>query len=169
MRFAGLSLGLLFVSTAMAGEESQLIESINAYRSQLQRCAGSVSSELPPLSADPRLALSATSIGNLQQAMVTAGYPMKNVQAISLSGPRDAASAMKAIQESFCQIVLDPQFVDVGVSHQDRDWRIVSPVRCSAHAWATGRPKARNCWPNSTSLAAKRANVARSPSAPPRR
>ena len=75
MRFAGLSLGLLFVSTAMAGEESQLIESINAYRSQLQRCAGSVSSELPPLSADPRLALSATSIGNLQQAMVTAGYP----------------------------------------------------------------------------------------------
>jgi uncharacterized protein YkwD len=32
---------------------------------------------------------------------------------------------MKAIQESFCQIVLDPQFVDVGVSHQDRDWRIV--------------------------------------------
>jgi len=57
--------------------------------------------------------------------MATAGYPMKNVQAISLSGPRDAASAMKAIQESFCQIVLDPQFVDVGVSRQDREWRIV--------------------------------------------
>ena len=125
MRFAGLSLGLLFAASAMASEESQLIESINVYRSQLQRCAGQVSSELPPLSADPRLVLSATSIGNLQQAMATAGYPMKNVQAISLSGPRDAASAMKAIQESFCQIVLDPQFVDVGVSHQDRDWRIV--------------------------------------------
>ena len=57
--------------------------------------------------------------------MVSAGYPMKNVQAISLSGPRDAASAMKAIQESFCQIVLDPQFVDIGVSRDDRDWRIV--------------------------------------------
>jgi uncharacterized protein YkwD len=125
MRFAGLSLGLSFAATALASEESQLIESINVYRSQLQRCAGQVSSELPPLSADPRLALSATSIGNLQQAMASAGYPMKNVQAISLTGPRDAASAMKAIQESFCQIVLDPQFVDVGVSHQDRDWRIV--------------------------------------------
>jgi uncharacterized protein YkwD len=50
---------------------------------------------------------------------------MKNVQAISLSGPRDAPSAMKAIQESFCQIVLDPQFVDVGVSRQDLNWRIV--------------------------------------------
>ena len=125
LRFAGLSVGLLLATSAVASEESQLIESINVYRSQLQRCAGQVSSELPPLAADPRLALSATSIGNLQQVMVTAGYPMKNVQAISLSGPRDAPSAMKAIQESFCQIVLDPQFVDVGVSRQDREWRIV--------------------------------------------
>ncbi|WPN32707.1 CAP domain-containing protein [Pseudomonas sp. P5_109] len=125
MRFAGVSLGLVFAANAVAADEAQLIESINVYRSQPQRCAGQVSSELPPLSADPRLVLTAPSIGNLQQAMATAGYPMKNVQAISLSGPRDAASAMKAIQESFCQIVLDPQFVDVGVSRQDREWRIV--------------------------------------------
>ncbi|MGH8384078.1 MAG: CAP domain-containing protein [Pseudomonas sp.] len=124
-RLAGLSLGLLLTANAMATEESQLIESINVYRSQLQRCAGNVSSELPPLSADPRLALSGANVSNLQQAMATAGYPMKNVQAITLSGPRDAAAAMKAIQESFCQIVLDPQFVDVGVSRQDNQWRIV--------------------------------------------
>lgn len=125
MRLATLSLSLLFAGKALAVDEKQLIDSINDYRSQVQRCAGQVSSELPPLAGDPRLALSATSIGNLQQAMVSAGYPMKNVQAISLSGPRDAASAMKAIQESFCQIVLDPQFVDIGVSRDDRDWRIV--------------------------------------------
>ncbi|WP_458374441.1 CAP domain-containing protein [Pseudomonas laurylsulfatiphila] len=125
MRLAGVSLGLVCAANAMAADEAQLIESINVYRSQLQRCAGQVSSELPPLSADPRLVLTAPSIGDLQQAMAAAGYPMKNVQAISLSGPRDAAAAMKAIQESFCQIVLDPQFVDVGVSRQDQQWRIV--------------------------------------------
>lgn len=125
LRLTGLSLGLVFAANAIAADEAQLVESINVYRSQLQRCAGQVSAELPPLSADPRLVLSGPSIGNLQQAMATAGYPMKNVQAISLSGPRDAASAMKAIQESFCQIVLDPQFVDVGVSRQDNQWRIV--------------------------------------------
>ncbi|WP_433740534.1 CAP domain-containing protein [Pseudomonas putida] len=125
VRFVGLSLGLLFAASAVASDESQLVESINAYRSQLQRCGSQVSSELPPLAADPRLVLGAASIGNLQQAMATAGYPMKNVQAISLTGPRDVPSAMKAIQESFCQIVLDPQFVDIGVSRQDRDWRIV--------------------------------------------
>ncbi|AZO83239.1 hypothetical protein BOO88_13045 [Stutzerimonas stutzeri] len=125
MRLAGVSLGLVCAANAMAADEAQLIESINVYRSQLQRCAGQVSSELPPLSADPRLVLTAPSIGDLQQAMAAAGYPMKNVQAISLSGPRDAAAALKAIQESFCQIVLDPQFVDVGVSRQDQQWRIV--------------------------------------------
>lgn len=125
LRLATLSLGLLFAAKALAADEKQLIDSINDYRSQVQRCAGEVSAELPPLAVDPRLALSATSMVNLQQAMVAANYPMKNVQAISLSGPRDAASAMKAIQESFCQIVLDPQFVDIGVSRQDREWRIV--------------------------------------------
>ncbi|OPG76172.1 hypothetical protein B1218_27530, partial [Pseudomonas ogarae] len=72
-----------------------------------------------------RLILSANGIGDLQQALARAAYPMVNVQAISLSGPRDAQSAMKAVQESFCQVVLDPQFVDIGVSRLDREWRIV--------------------------------------------
>ncbi|MCF4997939.1 CAP domain-containing protein [Pseudomonas syringae] len=125
LRFAALSAGLLFAASAVATEESQLVESINSYRSQPQRCGNQASNELAPLSADPRLVLSTTGAVDLQQAMARASYPMVNVQAITLNGPRDAASAMKAIQESFCQVVLDPQFVDVGVSHTDRDWRIV--------------------------------------------
>jgi uncharacterized protein YkwD len=125
LRLAALSVGVMFTIPAMAGDESQLIESINSYRSQPQRCGSQASNELPPLSADPRLRLRATGAVDLQQAMASASYPMVNVQAITLNGPRDAASAMQAIQESFCQVVLDPQFVDVGVSRDDRDWRIV--------------------------------------------
>ncbi|MEE3635881.1 CAP domain-containing protein [Pseudomonas sp. AL 58] len=125
LRFAALSAGLVLAATAAATEETQLVQSINAYRSQVQRCAGQASQELPPLAADPRLVLSASGVGDLQQALARASYPMVNVQAISLSGPRDAQAAMKAVQESFCQIVLDPQFVDIGVSREDRAWRIV--------------------------------------------
>lgn len=125
LRFAAMFAGLLLALPAMAADELQLIESINSYRSQPQRCASQASNELPPLSADPRLRLPASGAVDLQQAMASASYPMVNVQAITLNGPRDAASAMKAIQESFCQVVLDPQFVDVGVSRADRDWRIV--------------------------------------------
>ena len=125
VRLAALSLGLAFAAGATAAEEMQLVESINAYRSQVQRCAGQASAELPPLVADPRLAQSAGSGGDLQQALASAGYPMVSVQAISLNGPRDAQSAMKAVQESFCQVVLSPQFIDIGVSHKDRQWRIL--------------------------------------------
>ena len=125
LHLAVLSIGLVFSVAASAADETQLVESINVYRSQAQRCGGQASSELPPLASDPRLVLSANSIGDLQQALARAAYPMVNVQAISLSGPRDAPSAMKAIQESFCQVVLDPQFVDIGVSRDGREWRIV--------------------------------------------
>ncbi|MBK5542474.1 CAP domain-containing protein [Pseudomonas sp. TH05] len=124
-RLALVSIGLLLAAPAMAADEAQLVQSINSYRGQLQRCAGQVSHELPPLTSDPRLVLSAGSVGDLQQALTRAAYPMVNVQAISLSGPRDAAAAMQAVQESFCQVVLDPQFVDIGVSREGREWRIV--------------------------------------------
>jgi hypothetical protein len=140
MRLATLSLGLVFAATAVATEETQLIESINAYRSQVQRCAGQGSQELPPLASDPRLVLSPNNVGDLQQALARATYPMVTVQAISLSGPRDAQSAMTAVRESFCQVVLDPQFVDIGVSREGRDWR----VHCWLVAWATGRRKDRS-------------------------
>lgn len=125
LRLAALSLGLLFAAGAGAAEEAQLIESINVYRSQVQRCAGQASEELPPLAADPRLVLPVAGGGDLQQALNAVAYPLVNVQAISLSGPRDAQAAMKVLQESFCQVVLDPQFVDIGVSRLERDWRIV--------------------------------------------
>lgn len=125
MRPAALLLGLLCTVQAQASEESQLIESINSYRSQVQRCANQASPELPPLAADPRLVLPVNGSGDLQQALARAAYPMVNVQAISLSGPRDAQAAMQAVRESFCQVVLDPQFIDIGVSHNDRDWRVV--------------------------------------------
>ena len=132
MRVLSLMMGLttlaastVFCASAMANEESQLVQQINEYRSQVQRCGDQGSQELPPLASDTRLVLPATNVGDLQQALARAAYPMVNVQAISLSGPKDAAAAMKAVSESFCRVVLDPQYVDIGVSNTGQDWRIV--------------------------------------------
>lgn len=119
-----LSLGLS-AAAAQAAEEARLIEAINAYRGEVQRCGVQASEPLPPLTRDARLLLPAAGTGDLQQALSASGYPLVNVQAISLSGPRDAQSAMQALAESFCRVLLDPQFIDIGVSHMDRDWRIV--------------------------------------------
>jgi len=125
LRLATLSLGLTLAAHAAASDESLLMDSINQFRGQVQRCDGQASHELPPLNQDPRLILPASGGGDLRDAMARAGYPMVSVQAISLSGPRDAPAAMAAVQESFCKVVLDPQFIDIGVSHEGRDWRIV--------------------------------------------
>ncbi|QKZ05174.1 CAP domain-containing protein [Pseudomonas eucalypticola] len=125
LRLAACSLGLTLAAHAAASDESPLIDSINQFRGQVQRCDGQASHELPPLNVDPRLVLPASGSGDLRDAMARAGYPMVSVQAISLSGPRDAQAAMAAVQESFCKVVLDPQFIDIGVSHQGQDWRIV--------------------------------------------
>ncbi|MEW6312275.1 MAG: CAP domain-containing protein, partial [Pseudomonadota bacterium] len=76
-----------WISQAGADEAKQLIESINLYRSEPQRCGERSSEELPPLSEDTRLALPVEAPGDLQEQLGRAGYPMVNVQAISLSGP----------------------------------------------------------------------------------
>lgn len=116
---------LLASHVVAASDEAQLVESINAYRAEVRSCAGKASEELPPLVADRRLVLPIEGVGDLQQGLSRAGYPMVTVQAISLSGPRDAQAAAKALRESFCQVLLDPQYVDIGVNRTERDWRIV--------------------------------------------
>jgi len=125
MGLTTLAASLVFSAQAQAGEESLLVDSINQYRSQVQRCGTQGSQELPPLASDTRLVLPVNSVGDLQQALARAAYPMVNVQAISLSGPKNAEAAMKAVRESFCRVVLDPQFIDIGVSNSGQDWRIV--------------------------------------------
>ncbi|KPB69638.1 CAP domain-containing protein [Pseudomonas cannabina] len=163
LRLSLLSLGMICANAVLASEETQLVDSLNAYRGQAQRCGEQVSMELPPLAPDPRLVLPANGNLDLQQSLARAAYPMVTVQAISLSGPRDSAAAMKAVQESFCQVVLDPQFVDVGVSREGRDWRIVlarSLVASRLGDWQaegqkilemvnTARTQARQCGPQS--------------------
>ncbi|WP_027897065.1 CAP domain-containing protein [Zestomonas thermotolerans] len=119
-----LALGLPFASGARAADEAQLVASINAYRSQVQPCGKESSEPLPPLAIEPRLALPAGD-QDWRPALERSGYPMVSVSAISLSGPKDATAAMTALQESFCQVLLDPQFVDVGVSRVGNYWRIV--------------------------------------------
>ncbi len=126
-RLCGWTLLPLLLCTALANasEQAQLVAAINQYRSEVQRCAEQASEALPALTQDSRLALPVNGAGDLQQALSRAGYPMVNVQAVSLSGPRDAQAALQVLKDSFCQVLLDPQYVDIGISRQDRDWRIV--------------------------------------------
>lgn len=112
-------------SLACASEPQRLLEGLNAYRAQVQLCAGEASELLPPLRRDGRLDLPLAAGSDLKALLSASGYPMSRVQSINLSGPREAGAALQVLKESFCQVLLDPQFVDIGVSQVERDWRIV--------------------------------------------
>ena len=77
-----LLMGLL--GSVQASEDLALIETINAYRSEVQRCGVQASEPLPPLTNDPRLILPANGTADLQDSLSAAGYPLVNVQALSL-------------------------------------------------------------------------------------
>ena len=125
VRVAVSALWLIWASVLSAAEDARLVESINLYRAEVRSCAGQSYEALPPLASDSRLALPVRGSGDLQGELTRAAYPLINVQAISLSGPRDAQAAMAVLQESYCKVLLDPQFIDIGVSQEGRDWRIV--------------------------------------------
>lgn len=118
-------LGGTFSAASYADEAVQLLQAINQYRSQIHSCAGAGQGDLPALVMDNRLVLPVGVSGDLQQALAEKGYPLTNAQAINLSGPYEAQAAFKVLEQSYCQILLDVQFVDIGVSQWGRDWRIV--------------------------------------------
>lgn len=120
----GLCALWLCSSAGLAAPADELQQAINHYRSSLPACAGA-SGALPPLREEPRLRVPVSGAPDLQQALASNGYPLARAQSISLSGPRDAQAAMQALGESFCHVLLDAQFIDLAVSQQQRDWRIV--------------------------------------------
>jgi len=120
---SALLLALLLASGhGMADEAQQLIDSINQYRGQVNGCKDAPATALPPLTADARLV---SPDEDWQRSLERNAYPLASAEAISLSGPSDAKAAMKALQESFCRVLLDPQYVNVGVSRVEQQWRIV--------------------------------------------
>lgn len=112
----------LLAGPVAADEARQLIESINHYRGEVNGCADAPATALPPLAHDARLV---SPDADWQQALARNAYPLRSAETISLDGPRDAAAAMQALRESFCRVLLDPQYVDIGVSQAGPQWRII--------------------------------------------
>lgn len=107
----------------VSANQASLPELINQYREFPHSCSEASAAELPPLNEQVLLQLGLTE--ELGQALAATGYPMSSARSISLSGPRDAQAAMQVLAQSFCEVLLDGQFVDVGVTQVGRDWRIV--------------------------------------------
>jgi uncharacterized protein YkwD len=114
------------VLSAHASDSSQLIDLINQYRAAPQRCDGQRTAPVSPLAANEALAKVRLSQGmQLREALRAAGYQAAKTQAMALSAPAGAASAMQVLTQSYCKAVLDAHYTEVGVSRSGNRWQIV--------------------------------------------
>ena len=116
----------LLATSARAQDSAQLVTLINSYRGTAQVCDGKRSAVAGPLAPDHRLEGVETGSGErLQNDLKARGYPAANAYSMTLSGPANAAAAMKLLKQRYCGPLLDARYSNLGVSHQGRSWRIV--------------------------------------------
>ncbi|MCY1221526.1 uncharacterized protein, YkwD family [compost metagenome] len=125
LKALGLLFGVLAGSAHAASADAQLIAAINAYRTHPQTCAGQPAEVLTPLVVEPRLALPVEDSSYWQEHLLRSGYQAASAKTIHLTGPADAQAAFALLQTRHCRSLLDPQFVDIGVSQAGNSWRIV--------------------------------------------
>jgi uncharacterized protein YkwD len=120
---------------AQAQGSDRLAELINAYRAAPGTCDGRRAAPAAPLAPQPELARVRFGAGIMMQyALEQAGYRSERAEAIVVSGPPDAQSAMAAIQPKYCRVLLSKDYTDVGTVHSGDEWTVVlarrwQPVR----------------------------------------
>jgi len=124
--FATLILACAFALGAPApARADELAALINAYRASPTDCAGQVAAAAP-LAAEPALAGIRIGPGTfLESALKRAGYSSDHAEAIFVTGPPDAPSAMQILREKYCGRLLSSEFSAVGTARQGNAWQVV--------------------------------------------
>ncbi|MBC3777203.1 CAP domain-containing protein [Pseudomonas sp. SWRI99] len=122
-----LILSPLFVPTAHAGAERQLVAAINDYRAHPQRCERRPGQRLAPLTLQANLALPIGYRygGGMREALKSSGYSAVAVRSIRIVGAEDADEAFDLLQSDYCAALLDASYADIGVSRSRNQWQVV--------------------------------------------
>ncbi|MEE4740128.1 CAP domain-containing protein [Pseudomonas alliivorans] len=125
IRLCLISLVSLFAAPAMASDEQQLVQSINAYRAQPQRCEARPPKAARPLALNGGVTLPIVFNGSSRDALKAAGYQAVTVRTIRLAGAQDANEAFGMLKARYCGALLDAQYADIGITRERNDWRVV--------------------------------------------
>ncbi|WP_020654869.1 CAP domain-containing protein [Massilia niastensis] len=128
---AALPAALLFPGSAGAlpapGDgAARLTALVNAYRAAPGSCAGRPAAPVAALQAHP--ALASVRIGPatfIENALERAGYAAEQAEAISVTGPEDAAAAMHVMQQKYCRTLLSTRFAAIGTVRSGNEWTVV--------------------------------------------
>ncbi|WP_229491413.1 CAP domain-containing protein [Massilia sp. HP4] len=99
---------------------------VNAYRGAPGICDGSPVTPAPALV--PQAALAQLRIGAgtfIESALERAGYAVEQAQAIYVTGPEDAQSAMTVLAQKYCKVLLSDRFSAVGSYREGTTWTVV--------------------------------------------
>ncbi|WP_406821414.1 CAP domain-containing protein [Pseudomonas sp. KnCO4] len=115
----------LLTNPAHASGERQLVEAINDYRAQPQRCERRLVRASTPLALKANLALPIGYGGGLRDGLKAVGYQAVKVRAIRLVGAHDAEEAFDMLRSDYCAALLDSQYADIGVRRARNEWQVV--------------------------------------------
>ena len=114
------------ISAQAQAQESDLVSLVNEFRESSQSCGDGEAQAVGPLAPNEALALPpATSGTQLQQALQDSGYRPAKLQAISVSGPADAQSAMQALRQRYCAPLRSQDYAEIGVSRDGTTWQVL--------------------------------------------
>ena len=109
-----------------AAGSDPLAQLINAYRANPVACNGEPVAPATPLVAQAALARVRIGAGTfIESALEHAGYAAESAQAVYVTGPEDAVSAMNVLQQKYCKILLSEQFTAVGSYRDGLTWTVV--------------------------------------------
>ena len=119
-------IGMLGMVSAHANESGDLVTLINEFRAAPASCGNQQRAPVGPLAPDDTLAgIPVLSSSKLQVALQQSGYQAAALQAISVSGPTDAITAMNVIKQRYCSALLNDEYAQVGVSREGATWQLI--------------------------------------------
>lgn len=119
--------GLFIAAPISSADGERLIELINDLRqSPPASCEGERHPAVGPLAPNRQLAqMQLDEHRDMQQALREVEYQASKAQVIGISGPGTAKGALKLISQRYCQVLLDPQFAEIGVHRRGNRWQLV--------------------------------------------
>jgi hypothetical protein len=121
-----LAAAALIAGPACARDDGELLDLINAYRSEPRTCEGRRTDAAGPLALVRALANAQIAADRpLLDALKAQGYQAAQAQAIVVSAPGDAQAVMALLQKRYCRPLLGRHFSEIGVSRQAGRWSIV--------------------------------------------
>lgn len=119
---------LLLVSSAAAAQSDadRLTAMINAYRATPGLCQDEPAQSVGELKTQAALAAVRVKPGTiLSAALETAGYANTKADAISVKGAGSLQAAFSLIRKTYCRILLNASYTDIGVSRDGPEWTVV--------------------------------------------